>query len=283
MLKNKLLGFDIGGTNLRVGLVEEGRILNVFQESIADKNNEQGTLDQVINMIGQVMTPEVVSIGVGVPSVVDLNTGIVYDTVNIPSWKKVPLKDLLTKAFGKPVFINNDANCFALGEKHFGIGKNIQNLTGLIIGTGVGAGLIMNNKLVSGHNCGAGEFGMAAYLGHDYEYFCGGANFETLYGHSAVDAYNLALSGDPDALNLWSIYGSHLAELIKLILYTSDPQLIVLGGSLSQAYTFFSSSLKQSLQSFAYKNSLKNLSIHISELENAGVLGAASLYSDSNI
>jgi len=276
-----MLGFDIGGTNLRVGVVEDGRILNIFREKIEDQHNEQGTIDQVTGMISRAMSAEVLSIGVGVPSLVDPQEGIVYDTINIPSWKEVPLKKILSEKFNVPVFINNDANCFVLGEKYFGAGKYIQNLIGLILGTGVGAGLVMNNKLLAGHNCGAGEFGMTYYLGHDFEYYCGGGNFEILYGQSAAHTYNQALSGDPSALNTWHTYGKHLAELIKLVLYSIDPQSIVIGGSLSQAYPFFSESMKKSMQSFAFKNSLKNLSIHVSTLEYAGVLGAASLYTDS--
>ena len=67
------------------------------------------------------------------------------------------MKRIIEKKFKVPVSINNDANCFALGEKHFG--KKYNNMVGLIIGTGVGAGIIINGKLYCGHNCGAGEFG----------------------------------------------------------------------------------------------------------------------------
>ncbi|GAP42459.1 sugar kinase of the NBD/HSP70 family [Lentimicrobium saccharophilum] len=278
-----MLGFDIGGTNLRAGVIENGSVLSIYREPIGDQFDEQGTINQVIKLISMAMSPGIISIGVGVPSVVDVKTGIVYDTVNIPSWKEVPLKDILEKQFGIPVLINNDANCFVLGEKYFGSGKNVSNLTGLILGTGVGAGLIMNNKLVPGHNCGAGEFGMVSYLEHDYEYYCGGGNFELLYGNSAVEISRLAGAGNPEALRIWNTYGKHLAELIKLVLYTADPQSIVLGGSLSQAYPFFKESMLQSLQTFAFRNTLKNLSIHVSELEYAGVLGAACLYNDSGI
>lgn len=283
MTKNKMLGFDIGGTNLRVGVVEEGKFLNILHEPIENQFDEQGTIDQVIKLISRAMSPGVATIGVGVPSVVDLKKGIVYDTVNIPSWKEVPLKEILESKFDVPVLINNDANCFVLGEKYFGSGQNVSNLTGLILGTGVGAGLIMNNKLVPGHNCGAGEFGMVSYLGHDYEYYCGGGNFRSLYGRDAAEAFLLASDKQPEALKIWNSYGNHLAELIKLVLYTADPESIVFGGSISKAFPFFKDSMLQSLQTFAFKNSLANLNIHVSELEYAGVLGAAYLHIDSGV
>lgn len=278
-----MLGFDIGGTNLRVGVVEEGKFLNILHEPIENQFDEQGTIDQVIKLISRAMSPGVATIGVGVPSVVDLKKGIVYDTVNIPSWKEVPLKEILESKFEVPVLINNDANCFVLGEKYFGSGQNVSNLTGLILGTGVGAGLIMNNKLVPGHNCGAGEFGMVSYLGHDYEYYCGGGNFRSLYGRDAAEAFLLASDKQPEALKIWNSYGNHLAELIKLVLYTADPESIVFGGSISKAFPFFKDSMLQSLQTFAFKNSLANLNIHVSELEYAGVLGAAYLHIDSGV
>lgn len=283
MTKNKMLGFDIGGTNLRVGVVEEGKFLNILHEPIENQFDEQGTIDQVIKLISRAMSPGVATIGVGVPSVVDLKKGIVYDTVNIPSWKEVPLKEILESKFDVPVLINNDANCFVLGEKYFGSGQDVSNLTGLILGTGVGAGLIMNNKLVPGYNCGAGEFGMVSYLGHDYEYYCGGGNFRSLYGRDAAEAFLLASDKQPEALKIWNSYGNHLAELIKLVLYTADPESIVLGGSISKAFPFFKDSMLQSLQTFAFKNSLANLNIHVSELEYAGVLGAAYLHIDSGV
>lgn len=141
----------------------------------------------------------------------------------------------------------------------------------------------MNNKLVPGHNCGAGEFGMVSYLGHDYEYYCGGGNFKALYGMEAAEAFHLASDNQPKALKLWNSYGTHLAELIKLVLYTADPQAIVLGGSISHAFPFFKERMLNSLQTFPFKNSLSNLNIHLSQLEYAGVLGAAYLHIDSGI
>ena len=85
--------------------------------------------------------------------------GIVIDVLNIPSWKEVPLKKILEDRFQKPVWLNNDSNCFALGEYHFGKGQGYSNMLGVTIGTGLGTGIILNGKLCSGANGGAGEFG----------------------------------------------------------------------------------------------------------------------------
>ena len=88
-----------------------------------------------------------VGIGIGVQSLVDQKLGIVYDVQNIPSWKKVFLKDILESHFNISVFINNDVNCFALGELYYGLGKNLNSFVSISIGTGIAGGIIIDKKL----------------------------------------------------------------------------------------------------------------------------------------
>ena len=102
--------------------------------------------------ISKMMTPQTRGIGVGVPSVLDSETGVVYNVANIPSWIEVPLKDILESEFNVPVYINNDSNCFTLGEKKFGEGRPFKHLVGVTLGTGVGAGIIINDHLYGGSN-----------------------------------------------------------------------------------------------------------------------------------
>ena len=106
-----------------------------------------------------------------------LKRGVVYDVQNIPSFKEVDLKRILEEEFKIPTYINNDANCFIVGEKYFGAGRDYKNIVGLIIGTGLGAGLYTNGKLYCGTNCGAGEFGMLPYKDGIYEDYCSGKYF----------------------------------------------------------------------------------------------------------
>lgn len=280
-LKNIVAGLDIGGTNMRLGLVKENVLQKIDTISIVDGNDKKATLDQLIGLIEHSFSNEIAAIGMGVPSVVDLITGVIFDTVNIPSWKVVHLKAILEERFNIPVFINNDANCFAIGEKYFGLGRQADNMVGLISGTGTGAGIISNGKLVSGRNCGAGEFGMASYLDQNYEYYCSGGTFKQTYGMEAFEAFEKAKQGNVQALEIWNTYGKHFAALIKLILYTTDPELIVMGGSLSKAFDFYKKSMFENLNNFAFKNAIKNLKIEVSSIENIAVLGAASLYYDS--
>jgi glucokinase len=123
MKAENIIGIDLGGTNARVGLVTGDVISGIH----ATRINGAGTVEQVLQDIfmltDTVINPSVKAIGIGVPSVVDVAQGIVYDVQYIPSWKEVPLKSIMQERYGIPVFVNNDANCFALGEFYFGKGK----------------------------------------------------------------------------------------------------------------------------------------------------------------
>ena len=111
-------------------------------------------------------------IGIGVPTIVDAQAGIVYDATNIASWKEVPLKALLEERFHVPVAVENDCNCFALGESRFGAGRNYTDMVGVTIGTGIGSGIIIDRKLYGGLYRGAGEIGTLPYRDTDFEHYC---------------------------------------------------------------------------------------------------------------
>lgn len=273
-----ILGVDIGGTNLRVGLVEGNGLIHV--ESVRIKNNgkEHDVIDDLNLLISKFSGNNVQGIGIGVPSVVDSEMGIAYDVQNIPSWKEVHLKKILEKEYNIPVYVNNDANCFTVGEKYFGFGKNYKNIVGLIIGTGLGAGLILNNRLYAGVNYGAGEFGMIPFNQYNYEYYCSGQFFMNKYGISGEEAYRLAEEGNSHAIQMMSCYGSNLGAVIKTILFAIDPEVIVLGGSVSKSYKYFQEAMWKSVNEFAYSHSLEKLKIFVSEINYIAILGAAALY-----
>ncbi|MBC8491251.1 MAG: ROK family protein, partial [Candidatus Marinimicrobia bacterium] len=172
MLDKTIIGVDLGGTKIQVGRIRQNKIEQEFYRPISADEEEEIVLTEVIEAIEQVYTKDVDSIGVGVPGIVDVERGIVYDIVNIPSWKEVFLKDRLEARFDCPVYVNNDANCFVLGEKYFGKARSFANIVGITLGTGFGAGIIINNHLYVGKNCGAGEFGMVSYNDRNYEYYC---------------------------------------------------------------------------------------------------------------
>lgn len=272
-----VLGVDVGGTKIKAG-----RVLgtNVVQSSLSKVNrddSEETSLSRLFKTIDEVMTDTVEAIGIGVPAVVDPDSGIVYDVQNIPSWKKVPLKELVQKQFNVPVHLNNDANCFALGEKHFGKAKQFSNCAALSLGTGLGMGILIDNKLYNGVLCGAGEVGMLPYKNGILEQYAGSFFFEEEYGESAKILYQKALDHDETALSAFKEYGVHLGEAIRAILYLFAPEAIILGGSISNAYPFFKASLQEALDSFAYQKQLENFKIETSDLVDSPILGAAAL------
>jgi glucokinase len=280
MNEAKLIGIDLGATNIRAAIVHGANIKNIETKKIKSAGTVEDVLADFYLLIDALLDKDVVAIGVGVPSVVDLAKGIVYDVQHIPSWKEVPLKAILEAKYKIPVFVNNDANCFALGEFHFGKGKDKTEMIGLTIGTGLGAGAIVNKHLFAGPNCGVGEFGMVDYLDHNYEYYASGQYFSHLYNLNGEEVFERAKAGDVLAQQYYGELGTHLGNAIKLIMYTFDASYIVLGGSVRHAYLYFEKNMWARIQTFAYGHSITNLKIELSDLDNAGILGAAGLYYD---
>lgn len=277
------IGIDMGGTNIRGGLLFEKNLQRIISKKINAEGSVEEVLEELFLLTDQIITSRVKSIGIGVPGLVDVKNGIVHDVVYIPSWKEVPLQKLMQDRYHVPVFINNDANCFALGEYYFGQDKQIKNMIGLTIGTGLGTGLILNKKLYSGRNGGAGEFGMIDYLDHCYEYYAAGQFFKNVYQVSGELVFEAAKKGNVAALKMYEEMGAHLGKFIKLLLYAVDPDLIILGGSVRHAWPFFKAAMWKQIETFAFKKSVILLKIQISELENSGVLGAAFLGYDLKI
>ncbi len=268
---------DLGGTNVRVGLVDGDRILEILSQPCRAHGDESEVLEQIFSMISTVSQGRSVKgIGVGVPSVVDMEKGIVYDVVGIPSWKEVHLKDLLEEKFGIPASVNNDSNCFALGVSRYGEAKGYGSALGVTLGTGVGSGLVIDGRLYAGHNTGAGEIGMIPYLDRDYEFYCS-SRFFVSRGTTGKDAAANAASGDPSALALMDEFGTNIGMLVKTIMFAFDPEVIVFGGSIANAFELFGKSMYAEMESFPYRKSVGRLRVCRSTVPNISILGASSL------
>lgn len=269
------IGLDLGGTNFRAGLVDDERLV---RKEVTDcpKGTEQEVNAALLALVERLMNDEVTSIGVGVPTVVDREHGIVYHAANIPAWEEVHLKDILENAFHRPAHINNDANCFALGVHVFGEGLSYNDMVGLTLGTGVGSGLIINGHLYNGRNTCAGEVGSLPFREKDYEYYCASRFFEA-YGTTGKQLAADARRGDPKALDLWREYGDNLGHLIEAVLFAYDPEAIFLGGGIADAFDFYKDAMWTRLGNFPYPESVARLHIAPSHLEDAALLGAAML------
>ena len=168
------LGIDIGGTNLSLGLVDDGKIVQgIHTPSFHPGMTLEETLDYLAAQIEKIFRVGTEKIGIGVPSVVDVKQGIVYDTQNIPSWTEVPLKEYLEKRFDVPVDVNNDANCFAMGVYGaYPADAKPETLVVVTLGTGVGMGIVIDGQLFCGANCGAGELGCLPFKDGILEDYC---------------------------------------------------------------------------------------------------------------
>ncbi len=278
---DSVIGVDLGGTKILACNIKNGKIINSHQVGVPKNGTQVDVLSALYECIDKVIDESTIGIGIGVPSVVDIKLGIVYDVQNIVSWKKVYLKDLLFERYQIEVFVNNDANCFAIGEKYFGEGKNYQNIAAVITGTGMAAGLVINDKLYNGFNCGAGEFGMIPYLDHNYEYYASGQFFENIHRTNGQDVYQAAKKNDKKAINIFREYGNHLGNALNAILYSIDPEVIILGGSVSKGFEFYKSSMWETIHTLAYSTISENITIRVSANPKIAVLGAAALYFDS--
>jgi len=267
----------MGGTKILSGKIESQQVVRAFKTSTPAHESEQNVVNTLISAIEQVMDNTCEGIGIGVPSVVDTEKGIVYDVPAIPSWKEVHLKEQLELYFRKPVFVNNDSNCFVLGEKYFGQGKKYSHLVGITLGTGLGTGIIVNHKLYSGSNCGAGEFGCIPYKDSILENYCSGHFFKDMYNLDGYKAFQLAKAGDLKAIGIFNDLGKNIGFAIKMIMLIIDPEAILIGGSISEAFPFFHQSMFDSLADFPFSMSVKRIVIEPSKLNNAAILGAGAL------
>jgi glucokinase len=272
-----VIGVDLGGTKVRVGAVRGAELCRDHTRRISSRATEAVVLDEVFEAIDRVHSREARAIGCGVPSLVDVERGIVHRVENIPSWREVPLKEILERRYGVPVFVNNDANCFALGEHTFGKGAAYRNLVGVTIGTGLGVGLILDGRLYSGTNCGAGEVGAIPFREHTLEYFCSGVRLFRETGLPGEVICERAAKGDAEALAAFEALGSDLGAAVSILLYAFDPQIIVFGGSVSAALPFCMPALRRELARFPQPHVVDGLVLERSELPEAALLGAAAL------
>ena len=161
----KYVGVDIGGTNLKAGLVDESGVLLATQKmkvaSIADDEGLAWTVASLVQELARTVNipvSDVASVGVGVPGTVEIRSGSINYTCNLPL-RNVPLRKLFRRYLSIPLYIENDANCAALAEYLVGAGRDSKRFVTVTLGTGVGAGIVHNGKIYHGANGMAGEVG----------------------------------------------------------------------------------------------------------------------------
>lgn len=276
-MEKAILGLDIGGTGIKGGVLVNGQLEDIRSIPTPADQDQEHILETIAQFIDSYSSFDFAGIGIGIPGLVNAEEGIVLNLSNIPAFQHVRLKEFIEARFSKPVFINNDANCFALGVHKFGVGKKYKNIVGLTLGTGIGGGIVINGHLYGGVNAAAGEWCSATYLDDNFERYCSSKFFLKNYGSKPKALAKKALLGDEKAVEAFQIYGNHIGELIKHIMYSLAPDAIILGGSIRKSFPLFRESMNKTLQTFNYPTVLEKTKILLSELDETAIHGAVAL------
>ena len=279
MLSEKIVGIDIGGTKISIGILVNGKIEQFVKlETPADGTQEE-VMQQIVKGIESLEGYEdAAGIGIGAPGLIDEKEGVIFSVTNIPSWREVHLKSYLEDHFQKPVYITNDANCFAIGVKIYGEGQPFKNVICLALGTGVGAGVVIDGYLYSGEVAGAGEVGGLPYLDADFETYCSGKFFKQINKVDGQTVFEKAKQNDPEALKMFAEFGRHVGNLIKTTIFMMAPEAVIVGGSVSNSYEFWKDAMLESVQEFPYKKVIENFQVLKTEMNDIAVIGAAALF-----
>ena len=304
------IGIDLGGTNIAVGIVSENCkiIAKDSTPTKADRHYDEIVSDicMVVNRVldnNGISLDEVSYIGFGSPGILDNEKGTVTDNSNI-HWENYPIRDKIQQQINKPVYMGNDANVAAWAEYIGGIGKGYKSMVMLTLGTGIGGGLVLDGKLITGsHNVGA-EIGHSLLIAGGEQCGCGNkgcieaycsatalvkfakrnlgdnpdsilAKKEHINAKTVIDA---AKAGDRYASEIFDNYTTNLAQFLGSIINFLDPDIIVLGGGVANADEFLLEPLRKKTPAYTVFPKLVNFNIVKATLGNdAGIIGAALL------
>jgi glucokinase len=287
-----LIGVDFGGTKILTGaMTEKGQVLcdpvkvptNGREDADDIIKRLTDSIDAVIQKIGT-SVDGIGGIGLGVTGPLDIKNGIILECPQLPTLHHFPLKTTVEKYFGRPVFMNNDANCLIYGETLFGSGVGKNNVVGFTLGTGLGCATILDKKIFAGSTESAGEIWLSPYEDGTIEELVCGAGVSKIYKKisgeekSALEIASLAEKGDGNALSTWQEFGRHLSVAIAWTINVIDPEIVILGGSISNAFKFFAPSMEANLRKHICPTPAEKTKVVCARLgSNAGFIGAASL------
>jgi len=286
-----IVGVDLGGTKIHTGIVTRdfcilpGEVINPSES----EGSRRHVCSNIIRSITQVLEKntvlmeEVIGIGLGSPGPLDLKRGRILNAPNLHSLQSFNIKSFLTKKFKVPVFVNNDANCFVLGEAKFGAGKKASVVCGLTLGTGLGCGIVIDGKIYDGFTGTAAEIWCSPLGTSTVEETLSGKGFRKFYSGSRITVKEIAdraYYGEKKAVEAWKKYGVQMGITLAWIVNLLDPQIIILGGSIAAAFSLFQQSMMESLHCNINPLPRSKLKVCQSRLGNrANFLGAAALVS----
>ena len=287
-----IIGVDLGGTKIMTGVMNlRGEVLGEpIKVSTMGNDPAEVILTRIIDTITNAMeqlnisVQSVLGIGIGATGPLDITNGVILDCPQLPNMYNYPLRAKIQAHFAIPTYMNNDANCMIYGETVFGAAKGKKNVLGFTLGTGIGCAIVINGKIHNGSTGTAGEIWTSPYMGRTIEDFtCGQAVSDIYKALTKADKYGLEIhrladQGDALALKTWQKYGEHLGVAMAWTINLLDPEIIVLGGSVSYAHTYFLPTTKSILSRYICREPYRQLKIEIAKLgAHAGFVGAGSI------
>jgi glucokinase len=311
-----VIGIDLGGTKISTALTNSaGSIIAHDYQETGAAEGQDAVVGRMLDGARKVMaeaqvTPsQVAAVGIGAPGPLDIEMGVLVAPPNLPGWDHVPLKRLIEKELGIPIFLENDANAAALGEHRFGAGQGVEHMIYVTVSTGIGGGLILDGELYHGDSGMAGEIGHTTIMPFGPLCNCGnqgclealssgtaiarqarervargvptriaelaGSDLERITAKLVAEA---AAQGDLEAEGIlaeaMNYLGIGMANLVNLF----NPQLIVIGGGLTNIGEPLFEAVRRVIDRRAFRDQAQAVRIVQAALgDNAGVLGAAAV------
>ena len=310
----KRIGIDVGGTNVKIALVDDGKIIYSNSVPTYAQMGYEYTVNNIKQAIKDLMketettAADIKGIGFDFPGQVDYKTGVVKLAPNIPGWVNVPIAQMIEEAFHIPTRIDNDVRCAALGEMNFGAGKGCQNFVCITVGTGIGSGLVINGQLVRGAANAAGEIGhiklqmkddpicgcgdtgcLEAFasgpsivaMAQDYLKSGKSTKFREMAGDGEITPYIVAKAaeaGDPVAKRIFTIIGEYVGMGLVSVINLLNPEKVIIGGGVAEAGDLLLEPIRKTVMERAMVVARESVEIVPAELGNsAGVIGASML------
>ena len=300
------LAVDLGGTELRVGIVDRaGTILAERQVRTAATAGPAAVLGQMLAVCAEVRAAAgigpLAGCGIAAPGPLDLDRGVSLAPPTLHGWRDVPLRDLLQQGLGLPVWLENDANAGALGELRFGAGRGLRHLVYVTVSTGIGGGVIVDGRVLHGRGGLAAEIGHMTIRAESPACSCGNRGcWEALASGTALDRRAAALvasgaptlmtapatartalaaaqAGDHAALGLLDDEAALLGEGIANLLHLYAPEMVVIGGGVSACLPLMRARLEATMRARAMPP-YRDVAVTGAELgRHAGLIGAASV------
>ena len=293
-MSQNIIGVDIGGTTYSSTLFNNklNEICKSEKHLIAQCSSKSSFLEllskQILGLIKDYSKDSIVGIGIACPGPLDSKSGVILETPNLKILQNINLKKELELILKLPVYIENDANLFALGEWFSSNSKNDEVFTGLTLGTGLGFGIIINGKIYSGAHGLAAEYGISPVET---------GNWEDKISIKAInkmsqkyfknkrltpeDLFQMANNEDSHAIKLWNEFGNNLGLALSHFINLIDPHKISIGGGISNAFKHFNESMINRIKEYSPAYNQFNIDIFESiNKELSAQLGAAILVKD---